>query len=293
MAHNPPLTLNIIGCGKAGSVLAFLWNQEGIFEIGGVLTRTLDSASHAVNKIGAGRAVSSFDDLGGAELFMIAVPDQQIKNVAARLAASGVVGSQSTVFHLSGALESSVLAEAGLARARVASVHPLRSFAEFDKSIADFGGTWCGFEGCAEIQSQLESAFENIGARMFLIEPNSKLLYHSASVITSNYVNALVDAALSTYQLAGIHRDIAQELIKPILRNTCENILATDPGTALTGPIARGDWQIVSKELEQLESVDRRLADVYRAMARATLALAKSKKLLTDTQVSELERLLS
>ena len=287
------MILNIIGCGKAGSALAFLWNQERVFEIGGVLTRTLDSAAHAVKTLCAGRAVSSFDALGGADLFMIAVPDQQIKAVATKLAASGVVDSQSIVFHLSGALESSVLAEAGLNHARIASIHPLRSFAEFEKSIVDFAGTWCGFEGSSEVQSQLDIAFEKIGARMFRIEPNSKLLYHSASVITSNYVNALVDSALSAYQLAGIHRDVAQELIKPILRNTCENILASNPGAALTGPIARGDWQIVSKELEQLERVDHRLATVYRVMGRATLALAKSEKLLTDTQVSELEQLLS
>ena len=293
MEHIPPLTLNIIGCGKAGSVLAFLWDKEGVFKIGGVLTQTLTSATHAVAKLGSGRPVSSFGDLGDADLFMIAVPDQQIKHVAMQLAASGVVQSHNIVFHLSGALESSLLAESGLDRTRVASIHPLRSFADFENSIEDFPGTWCGFEGSNEIKSRMDSAFKRIGARMFNISPNSKLLYHSASVIASNYVNALIDSALGAYQLAGIDRNVAQELIKPILQNTCDNILASNPGTALTGPIARGDWQIVSRELEKLESVDTELATIYRIMGRATLALAKSENLLTDTQISELERILT
>ena len=293
MVHNTPLTLNLIGCGKAGSVLAFLWNKEGVFKIGGVLTQTLTSATHAVVKLGSGRPVSSFGELGGADLFMIAVPDQQIKDVAMQLVASGVVESHSIVFHLSGALESSLLSESGLDRTRVASIHPLRSFAGFENSIADFPGTWCGFEGSNKVQSQMDSAFRKIGARMFNISPNSKLLYHSASVIASNYVNALIDSALKAYQLAGIDRNVAQELIKPILQNTCDNILDSNPGAALTGPIARGDWQIVSEELEKLECVDPGLANIYRVMGNATLALAKSENLLTDTQISELERILT
>ncbi|MGI9319089.1 MAG: Rossmann-like and DUF2520 domain-containing protein [bacterium] len=288
-----PLTLNLVGCGKAGSVLAYLWHQAGIFNIGRIVTRSRKSAGHAVKRLGVGTPVSSLNELGEAELTMIAVPDQHIVQVASSLAEHNTISPGSIVFHLSGALESSELTKSGLANAQVASVHPLRSFADFHTSVADFSGTWCGYEGSSELWPLLNRAFEQIGARMFQIEPNQKLIYHSASVIVSNYVNALVESGLSAYQLAGIDRDTGQNLIEPILRNTCENIISSDPGTALTGPIARGDWQIVRQELEKLESANSDLAEVYRVMGKATLALAVSNDLLTPDQVSQLELLLS
>lgn len=288
-----PLTLNLIGCGKAGSVLAYLWNRAGTLKIGSVLTRSIISATQAVDKIGAGTPVSSYQELGAADWTMLAVPDQQLEQVAAELARTDVVTADSVAFHLSGALESSILSNAGLHRSNLASVHPLRSFAEFDTSAADFAGTWCGYEGSVEIQPSLTQAFEHIGARMFNIKPNCKLFYHGASVMISNYVNALVESGLKTYQLAGIDRDTALNLIGPILRNTCDNIIRSDPGRALTGPIARGDWRIVRLELEQLEGADLDLVQVYKVMGKATLELAEAEGLLTTEQASKLHDLLS
>ncbi len=287
------LTLNLVGCGKAGGVLAYLWHQAGTFKIGSVLTRSEGSANLAVEKLGAGEAVSSYKELSAADCTMLAVPDQQIEHVAAELARADSLTHGSAVFHLSGALESSVLTGAGLHRNKVASVHPLRSFADFDCSVADFAGTWCGYEGRADIQPLLTRAFEHIGARMFKIESSRKLYYHGASVMVSNYVNALVESGLKAYQLAGIDRDLALDLIAPILRNTCENIISTGPGRALTGPIARGDWHIVGFELEKLESVDPDLAQIYKVMGRAALELAESEGLLTNEQASKLHDLLS
>lgn len=285
--------MNLIGCGKAGSVLAYLWNRAGTLKIGSVLTRSIVSATRAVEKIGAGKPVSSYQELGAADWTMLAVPDQQLEKVAAELARTDVVTADSAVFHLSGALESSILTNAGLYQGNFASVHPLRSFADFNTSVADFIGTWCGYEGSVEIQPSLTQAFEQIGARMFNIRPNGKLFYHGASVMISNYVNALVESGLKTYQLAGINRDIALKLIGPILRNTCDNIIRSDPGRALTGPIARGDWRIVRLELEQLEGADPDLVQIYKVMGKATLELAEAEGLLTQEQASKLHDLLS
>jgi len=288
-----PLTLNLIGCGKTGSVLAYLWNRARTLRIGSVLTRSIVSATQAVEKIGTGTPVSSYQELGAADWTMLAVPDQQLEQVAAELAQTDVVTKDSVVFHLSGALESSILTNAGLHRGNLASVHPLRSFADFDTSVVDFTGTWCGYEGSVEIQPSLAQAFEHIGARMFNIKPNCKLFYHGASVMVSNYVNALVESGLKTYQRAGIDRDIALNLIGPVLRNTCDNIISSDPGRALTGPIARGDWRIVRLELQRLESADPDLAQVYKVMGKATLELAEAEGLLTTEQALKLHDLLS
>ncbi len=287
-----PATLNMIGCGKAGRTLGHLWHRAGIFNIGGVLTRSIESATAAVEQMGAGTPLRLLSELESAELTLIATPDQEIKGIATSLASGAVLDRDSIVFHLSGALDSSLFRQAGLEQVNVASVHPLRSFADPNLSAAEFVGTWCGFEGESETEHSLYSAFEKIGARMFRIEPDRKLIYHAASVMVSNYINALIESGINTFQLAGIDRQTVSAMIAPIVRNTCDNIIKSDPGSALTGPIMRGDWQIVERELENLRELDPNLGDVYRVLGKATLSLAESNSLLTAEQISKLGKVL-
>lgn len=288
-----PPTLNMIGCGKAGRTLGQLWHRAGVFNIGGVLTRSIESATTAVGQMGAGTLLGSLSELKSAELTLISTPDQEIRGIATSLASVGVLDRDSIVFHLSGALDSSLLRQAGLEQVKVASVHPLRSFANPNLSAAEFAGTWCGFEGELEAEDPLYSAFEKIGARMFKIEPDRKLVYHAASVMVSNYLNALIESGINAFRLAGIDRQTASAMIVPIVRNTCDNIINSDPGSALTGPIMRGDWQIVERELENLRDLDPNLGDVYRILGKATLSLAESNSLLNAEQISKLGKVLS
>jgi predicted dinucleotide-binding enzyme len=39
--------LDIVGAGKVGKTLARLWNQNGVFEIGSVANRSLESSEEA------------------------------------------------------------------------------------------------------------------------------------------------------------------------------------------------------------------------------------------------------
>src|SRR4051812_33138953 len=97
-------TLSIIGCGKVGKVVGRLFHAASVFRIGDILNRSLSSASDAAEFIGAGRPVSSFAELGAADLYLIASSDDAIVPCAKELAASGLALDGAVVFHLSGAL---------------------------------------------------------------------------------------------------------------------------------------------------------------------------------------------
>lgn len=284
-------TVSFLGCGRAGQVLGHLWQRSGIFRIGQVLTRSAGSAGLAVERIGAGSAPASFAELAPADVFLVATPDQVIGDLAARLSGSGLAGPDTVTFHLGGALTAAVLRDAGL-KGPVASVHPLRSFGDFDQSVADFPGTFCACEGEAAALSLLRPAFEGIGGRPFDIESDHKLAYHAASVMVSNYVNALVGAGIETYGLAGIDPDTAARMSAPILSNTLENVLNNGPVASLTGPIARGDWQLVARELETLRRLDPGLAELYRVMGLKTLDLAQQGGRLGPGDLARLRELL-
>jgi len=284
-------TLNIIGCGRAGRVLGSLWHLNGVFSIGGVLNQSLSSAEDAVAQMGAGRAVTSIADMPAANVWMVATPDLAISQVCAQLAKSSFNQKHSTIFHLSGSLESAILGEAGLLMS-AASVHPLRSFSSFDGSKADFAGTWCGFEGDAGLRKSLGRAFEQIGGKVFNIPAGGKLFYHAGSVMVSNYMNALMESGLKLYELAGIDRKTANQLIAPIASSTLRNINADGPTEALTGPILRGDWQVIEAELAALDQNSPELGKIYRELGRITLSMVEDLGSLTDKQLNNLKRVL-
>jgi predicted short-subunit dehydrogenase-like oxidoreductase (DUF2520 family) len=270
-------SLNIVGAGHVGRVLGRLFALHGVFAVQDVLTRSPASAQDAVAFIGAGRALAQAADLRPAQVWMLAVGDDQIAPVCAALAGSGLLAG-ATVFHCSGAKSSNELQAARQAGARVASVHPVRSFADPAAVAAAFDGTWCGVEGDAEALALLSPACEAIGARQVAIDAAAKTVYHAASVFASNYLVTVLDAALRAYVAAGVPPEVARELARPLASETLANVFKLGAPGALSGPIARGDVATVARQHAALQDWDGPTAALYDALVAATTALAERKR---------------
>jgi predicted short-subunit dehydrogenase-like oxidoreductase (DUF2520 family) len=267
-------TLNIIGAGKVGRVLGRLFAQSGALAVQDVLVRSGSNGGHQF--IGAGRAVDDVSAMRAADVWMLAVTDDQIAPACAQLAAQLAPGA--IVFHCSGARSSADLRAAADAGALAASVHPIRSFADPDTVASAFAGTFCGIEGASGALPLLQGAFEAIGARVVPIDAAAKTVYHAASVFASNYLVTVMDAALRAYHAAGISEDVARQLAAPLATETLENVLRMGPAAALTGPIARGDMATVARQQAALDAWDGQTGSLYRALAEATVTLASSRK---------------
>jgi predicted short-subunit dehydrogenase-like oxidoreductase (DUF2520 family) len=275
MAHQP--TLNIIGAGHVGRVFGRVWSGAGCFAVQDVLTRTLASAQGAVAFIGSGSAVAGMAELRRADVTLLAVGDDQIVFVCAQLAAICDL-SGSVVFHCSGALSSVELVDASDAGAFVASVHPIRSFADPQAVAQTFDGTFCGVEGDAGALAILAPALQACGARPVVIDAGAKTVYHAAAVFASNYLVTLVDAALRAYQAAGIPEPVARELAQPLAMETLANAFRLGPAAALSGPIARGDMATVTRQHSAVERWDGATGQLYQALIAPTLDLARRKR---------------
>jgi predicted short-subunit dehydrogenase-like oxidoreductase (DUF2520 family) len=267
--------LNIVGAGHVGRALGRLFTRHGVFTVQDVLTRSLASAEDAVAFIGAGRALAQAPDLRPAQVWMLAVGDDQIAPVCAALAG---LFKGATVFHCSGAKASNELQAARDAGARVASVHPVRSFADPAAVAAAFDGTWCGVEGDADALALLSPACEAIGARLVDIDAAAKTVYHAASVFASNYLVTVLDAALRAYVAAGVPHEVARELARPLASETLANVFKLGAPGALSGPIARGDFTTVARQHAALQNWDAPTAVLYDALVAATTALAERKR---------------
>ncbi|MFC5460119.1 Rossmann-like and DUF2520 domain-containing protein [Massilia niabensis] len=270
-------TLNIVGAGHVGRVLGRLFAAQGVFEVQDVLTRSAASAHDAVHFIGAGRAAGTLGELRPAAVWMLAVSDDQIAPVCAALAGAGLLKG-AIVFHCSGAKSSGELHPASEAGAQVASVHPVRSFADPALVAAAFDGTWCGMEGDPAALALLAPAFENIGACLVPIDAAAKTVYHAASVFASNYLVTVLDAALRAYAAAGVPEAVARELAHPLASETLANVFRLGPAGALSGPVARGDFATVARQHEALKAWDLPTAELYDALVDATTALAARKR---------------
>lgn len=285
--------LNFIGCGQLGKTLGSLWHQLDIIEIGDVLTRSLSSAESAVKTIGAGVPIDNISAMRPADLYLIASGDDAIESCSQQLARSGLLNHNATVFHCSGSQTAELLYECNNAGASVASIHPIKSFASVNQSISSFAGTYCGVEGEDSALRVLSTLFTSIGANLLPISTQNKTLYHAASVIASNYLVTLQEISINAFKQAGIGRQEAMAVLKPIVQGTVENIFENGTINALTGPIARGDSKVVTAHLEAMENWDEDLATIYRLLGKHSIPLAEAQGKEKVKNLSKLNELLN
>jgi predicted short-subunit dehydrogenase-like oxidoreductase (DUF2520 family) len=270
-------TLNIIGCGHVGQTLAYLWVQAGLLKLSQVLNSSLASSQAALEFIHEGQALNSMNELQAADFYLLGTPDKALASTAEALAQCYILKAGDVVFHCSGALGSDLLQPLAEQGALIASVHPIKSFAQPDQAILSFAPTYCGVEGDEAALQRLKPLFEQIGGVTFKIDTKHKTLYHAASVFACNYLVALQSISLRTFAQAGVEENLALKILQPIVQDTVANIFRLSPSAALTGPIARGDAAVVAKQLAALEATNDLDAECYRVLGLEALSLATAQ----------------
>lgn len=284
----------IIGPGVVGTTLGILAARAG-YRVIGVAGRDEAKARAAAKAIGpAVRAGKAEEVAASGGLVLLTVPDDAIEPLCAELAEAGAFVRGAVVAHCSGAISSEALAPArGRCAAAIGSMHPLQTFPGVQAALAGFGGTYCFCEGDDAAVAALEALAEAVGGKPVRISPAGKTLYHAAAVMACNYLAALVDASLAAAERAGIARDDALAALAPLARATLENVIAMGPAEALTGPIARGDEQLIARQLRDVAAAGADLAGIYRALGAWAVQLALRKGTIDKQQASRLRNVLS
>jgi predicted short-subunit dehydrogenase-like oxidoreductase (DUF2520 family) len=266
-------TLNLIGPGRLGQTLAHCWQRQGLLQIAGLAGRDPVHTEAARAFIGGGEP-ATLHSLPMADFTLIATPDAAIADTALQLRRQGRDWRGAVVFHCSGALSSDALTPLRAAGAAVASIHPLKSFADPFLAAQTFAGTWCGCEGDADALDRLAPLFDKLGGHRFSIDAAQKTLYHAAAVLACNNLVSLMDAALRSMAAAGVPHDIAWPALRPLIDGTLRNLDQLSTAAALTGPIARGDAATVARQQAATTVLDPTIGDTYRALGTIALQLA-------------------
>ena len=238
-------------------------------------------------------AVSYRPGLGGLEpdttIVILAVPEAVLAEVAYELAAAGPAPGGCAALHLAGALSTDVLTPLHMVGYAVGSMHPLQTVADPWSGGERLIGTAFALGGEPAAIAAARRLVSALRGRALVVPPALRPLFHAATVFASNYAVTLAAVAARLLSQAGISEEEAIEATLQLIRGAVDNIEHLGFGTALTGPIMRGDVDVVRLHLGRLSSEERSL---YCALGRATLELARLAGLDAE-RASELEVLLS
>jgi len=259
----------IVGPGRLGRALALALRRAG-YTISEIVSRNSTSskkkARGLAGKIGAYASTSDNPHLA-ADLVWFCVPDREIAG-AARQFASVADWKKKIAFHSSGALASDELTALRRGGAAVASVHPLMTFVH--GSIPSFSGVPFAVEGDAVGVAAARHIVRALGGEAFTIRKQHKAAYHAWGAFTSPLLVATLATGEQVARAAGMSAVQARKKMLPIVKQTVANYYELGPAGAFSGPIVRGDAEIVRKHLQVLKKAPE-ARNVYLALARAAL----------------------
>lgn len=228
----------VVGAGRMGTALA-----DGLRAAGVLVSGPL------------GRDAEAND----ASVVLLAVTDSEIAAAAAAIRPGRLVG------HCSGATALSVLGpHEGF------SVHPLIAVAP--GAPVGFAGAACAVAGTSERGlATARAVAAALGMTGIEVADADRAAYHAAASVASNFLIALQAAAERLAASAGVERPA----LVPLVRASVENWATLGPARALTGPIARGDEDVVAAQRAAVAGRTPELLALFDALADFTRVLAR------------------
>lgn len=274
--------VTIIGAGRMGQGLGLALKRRG-YKIALVARTPRDVTPPLMLHQGSRSEATT-----GAELVLIATPDDAIGSVAAELASEGAITRDQVVLHLSGLLDRNALLPLEETGAGCGSFHPLQSVAEAASAAERLKGAYVGIEGDDRALVAAERLANTLRMIPVRIPAAAKPAYHAGAAFVANYTVALVGVAERLARAAGVPADIAARIYLPLLGGAVANLTAMGPAASLTGAVRRGDEQTIRAHLKALNAEDRTL---YRTVSRAAITLAREAG-LSEAAAERMEEVL-
>lgn len=228
-------SITIVGGGRMGSALTDALKKAGVAVVG---------------PLGRNEPIRG-------DLVLFTVPDREIS------AAVGGAPPEAIVGHTAGAMTL-----AALAPHEAFSFHPLMTASH---GRATFAGASAAIAGSTPRALAIARAIATrLSMEPLEIPDAGRMAYHAAASIAANFLVTLESMAARVGAAGGLER----RHLLPLARAALENWGATGPG-ALTGPIARGDDEIVKQQRAAVAASAPELLAVWDAMAAATAAIAR------------------
>ena len=248
----------VVGLGRLGGALASQLSRAGF----PVRVRTRSVSGRRTAK-GLRLREASEADLREARLCFLTVPDGAVAQVAAAVAPA--LGRESALVHCSGALPLDVLQRPAGGRA-TGSFHPLVAVSGADTPLA--GHAVAVATRSRWLAPELVRVARALGLAPLRVPEAGRGAYHAGAALVASGLVALLDAAVETWSSAGVERASAERALAALMRSALGAVETRGVLRGLTGPVVRGDADVVEAHLGQLPP---EVLPLYRMLMRRVL----------------------
>jgi predicted short-subunit dehydrogenase-like oxidoreductase (DUF2520 family) len=282
------MKIGFIGAGKVGISFGIYLKNKG-FDISGYYSKTKSST---VKGATATESIE-FSELRllveASDLIFITTKDGEISKVAKEI--SDLENFEGRIFiHMSGAHSSSILSPLRKNNCCCYSLHPLQVFSGIESAVEKLDSCYFSLEGDVEKINVIEEILQKLDNKYFVINEESKTLYHAAACVFSNYITATMWVGEQILSAAGIDFEENMEGFHNLIMGAVNDSISKGSASALTGPIARGDYMTLKNHLEDMH--DEQLKFRYKTLGLLTLELAKIKVLKDSEGMQKIKEIL-
>lgn len=179
--------------------------------------------------------------------------------------------NKKVILHTSGAKDAAELEHLKNRGAYIASLHPLQSFATKFADPRKWHHIVMAFQGDKECYNSAKEITNQLSANLIVLNEDQKIALHIAGVVAANYLVALLSISENILGQAGINQLPKNEIIQPLLNGVAENYKENPVESILSGPLKRGDVNVLRKHIQYLRIHKSKDADLYLAMAKTIL----------------------
>jgi predicted short-subunit dehydrogenase-like oxidoreductase (DUF2520 family) len=196
---------------------------------------------------------SNYNEIQEADLYIIAVSDNAIEEVS-----NNLPFTNKFVVHTSGTAPLTIIN----AKNRRGVFYPLQTFSKQYK--IDFKNIPLCLETEVDADyTTLESIAKSISNEIYTINSTQRKALHVAAVFVNNFVNHM-------YKIGNdicIENGISFHILKPLILETANKIIAISPSEAQTGPAQRNDTNTINKQLQFLSNPNQK--KIYQILTKS------------------------
>ncbi|MDQ3021879.1 MAG: DUF2520 domain-containing protein [Bacteroidota bacterium] len=272
----------LIGVGKVGSALCFELNDSDC-KIEYFSDKNPDRLMIISESIGAVSYSEKIEKkfVEGSNIIFICVQDRFIREVIKQIENFDIDLSNKYFIHTSGSESTDVFPSGKFNKKNIASMHPIQTFGKVSfENNRLLKHIYFGIEGGEDAKKIITEIIKRLDSNYIEIPKGKKYLYHSACVITSNFLVTLLNISSEIIGSIGIDKDKMFEIFKPIIDKTLSNISEHGLVESLTGPFERNDIETISKHLSSISQEIPSLIPFYTLLGMETVKVAFKKESL-------------
>lgn len=282
-------SIGFIGAGRVATGLSLSLSQAG-YEVVGVASRSSASSKKLSNRLPNCRHCENLQEVADlAQLVFITTNDVSIESVAATV--RWQQGHQ--VVHCSGAFGLEVLWAASAQGAEVGALHPIQTFGPPDGLPVNLRGIVFGLEAQGGLFNILANMSEDVHGTSIIVPEQSRALYHAAAIVSCGHLSILLHSAKILWEKAGLQSDSVDAALGQLAQSTLDSFRQNGSSSSLTGPIVRGDTEVVQRHIDAIQASAPEILPLYRILGGQIADLAVTSNRLSEAKWKELHQTFS